>query len=71
MNFHTEMQPCAHALLMIGGTTMVEAAAMKGTSVAAITTDTHRKPTINQSCFCFWPNCEDLHLEGSAPKVAK
>jgi hypothetical protein len=56
---------------MIGSTAMAEAAAMKGTSVADITTDTHREPTSNQSCFCFWPNCEDLHLEGSAPKVAK
>jgi hypothetical protein len=46
--------------------TMSEALADDGavpTLAAPPATHSLMKPTNNRKCFCFWPNCQELHLE--------
>jgi hypothetical protein len=43
--------------------TRSEALADGATLVAPSATHSLMKPTNKRKCFCFWPNCEELHLE--------
>jgi hypothetical protein len=42
---------------------MLEETANGGPLAAPTATHSLTKPTNDQKCFCFWPNCKELHFE--------
>jgi hypothetical protein len=42
---------------------MSDAGAFRGSSSGPSATSVHRKSKYSRKCICFWPDCEDLHLE--------